>query len=224
LKVAEFTQEKEIKMKIAIFGAKGMIGQRILREALERGHDATVVVRDPTSYQITSDKVKAVKGEATDTESVATAVAGQDAVIVSIAPGHDGNPEMWVEAAHALIAGLNKAGVSRLLIVGGAGSLEIAPGLKLFDSPDFPAAWKDMAKALGAALEVYRAADLDWTFFSPAIMIEPGERTGKFRIGKDQVLFDEQGQSRISAEDFAVAMLDELEKPAHLRERITITY
>jgi putative NADH-flavin reductase len=211
-------------MKIAIFGAKGMIGQRILQEALERGHDITVVVRDPAAYDSTNPKVKAVQGDATDSESVAAVVAGQDAVIVSIAPGHNGKPEIWIEAAHALIAGLNKAGVSRLLIVGGAGSLEVAPGLKLHDSPDFPAAWKDIAKALGAALEVYRTTDLDWTFFSPAIMIEPGERTGKFRIGKDQVLFDEQGQSRISAEDFAVAMLDELENTAHLRERITVTY
>jgi len=211
-------------MKIAIFGAKGMIGQRILQEALERGHEVTVVLRDPGSYQPTNEKVRAIQGDATDSESVATAVAGQDAVIASIAPGQQENPEMWVDAAHALIAGLTKAEVSRLLIVGGAGSLEVAPGLKLFDSPDFPAAWKDMAKALGAALEVYRTADLDWTFFSPAIFIQPGERFGKFRIGKDQVLFDEQGQSRISAEDFAVAMLDELEKPEHLRQRITVAY
>jgi hypothetical protein len=119
---------------------------------------------------------------------------------------------------------VQQAGVPRLLIVGGAGSLEVEPGVQLLDTPQFPREWKGIAIAHRDALEIYRQSDIDWTYFSPAIFIEPGERTGKYRVGGDEVLMDSKGQSRISAEDYAVAMLDEVEKPKLHRRRVTIAY
>ncbi|MBC8170921.1 MAG: NAD(P)-dependent oxidoreductase [Anaerolineae bacterium] len=214
------------KMKIAVFGAGGMIGQRIVNEALARGHEVTAVVRDPAKFTPVSADVKVVKGDVLDSDSVAAAVAGQDVVVSSVGPAHDGSstPRLLVNSAHTLIVGLKQAGVSRLLIVGGAGSLEVAPGLKLFDTPDFPEAWRPMAKEHGEGLEVYRAStDLDWTFISPAIMIAPGERTGNYQQGFDQLLMDAQGESKISCEDYAVALLDEVEQGQFKRRRITVT-
>ncbi len=208
-------------MKIALFGAKGTIGQRILKEAVERGHEVTVIVRDPATYEGTE---KVAAGDATTAESVAAAVAGQEVVISAIGPGLGGNLNVLTAAATSLTDGLKQAGVSRLLIVGGAGSLEIAPGVRLIDTPAFPEAWKPIAQAHADALDIYRTADLDWTYFSPAALIEPGERTGSFRLGTDQLLTDEQGQSRISAEDFAIALLNQVEKPEYIRQRITIAY
>lgn len=209
-------------MKIALYGATGMIGQSILKEALLRGHDVTAIVRDPSKLT-PADHMRAVKGDVLDTAGVAATVKGHDAVISSInAPNDD--PQVFVRAAHSLIDGLKQAGVKRLISVGGAGSLEIAPGVKLFDTPDFPAAWRPGAKALGDALEVYRTADLDWTFVSPAMMIAPGERTGKFRVGGDQLLTDANGESKISVDDYAIALLDELEQPKNLRRRMTVAY
>ena len=126
--------------------------------------------------------------------------------------------------AETLTDAVKQAGVQRLLIVGGAGSLEVAPGLQLANSPTFPEAWKPIATAHIEALEVYLKADLNWTYFSPAAMFQPGERTGTFRIGSDQLLVDEKGESRISTEDYAIAMLDEVEKPRFIRKRFTIAY
>jgi putative NADH-flavin reductase len=134
---------------------------------------------------------------------------------------------MILHTAHALIQGLSKAGVKRLLIVGGAGSLEVAPGLHLLDTPEFPAVVKPFAAAHRDALEVYRKeapSDLEWTYLSPAGVIAPGERTGQFRLGTDQLLTDEQGRSHISVEDFAIALLNELEQPQAIRRRITVAY
>ncbi len=131
-----------------------------------------------------------------------------------------------VDAARAQIAGLKAAGVKRLIVVGGAGSLEVAPGVQVVDTPEFPAAWKGIALAHRDALEVYRkeGGELEWTYFSPPALIEPGERTGKFRVGSDQLLVDGTGQSQISAEDYAIALLDEVETPRHVRKRFTAAY
>jgi uncharacterized protein len=128
--------------------------------------------------------------------------------------------------ARALIAGLPRAGVTRLIIVGGAGSLLLPDGKQQVDEPDFPAIWKPGALAQRDALEVYRAeaGALDWTYISPASVMMPGERTGKYRVGGDHVLTDATGQSRISNEDYAVAVVDELERPAHVRQRMTVAY
>jgi putative NADH-flavin reductase len=127
--------------------------------------------------------------------------------------------------AKALIEGLRQSGVRRLVVVGGAGSLEVMPGVQLVDTLDFPAAWKPVALAHRDALAVYRLAeDLDWTYVSPAALIEPGRRTGLYRTGTDQLLVDDKGVSRISVEDFAAAMLDEIKKPRFLRRRFTVAY
>lgn len=212
-------------MKIALFGASGTIGGRILREALDRGHEVTAVLRDPAKLQVQHPRLRAVAGEALDPASIATAVAGQDAVISAIGPGlAEPRPGFLVQAAHSLLEGLGKAGVTRLLVVGGAGSLEVAPGLQLVDAPSFPEAWKGVALEHREAFAVFRKADLDWSYFSPAAFIQPGERTGHYRLGGDQLLTDAQGESRISAEDYAVALLDELEQPKHLRKRFTAAY
>jgi putative NADH-flavin reductase len=129
-----------------------------------------------------------------------------------------------VEATRTLASGLKRAGVRRFLMVGGAGSLEVAPGLQLVDTPDFPEAWKPYALAHRDALAVLKDSDLDWTNLSPAAFIQPGQRTGKFRLGKDTLVTDEKGGSRISAEDYAVALVDELEKPQYIRQRFTVGY
>ncbi|HEX8696250.1 MAG TPA: NAD(P)-dependent oxidoreductase [Longimicrobium sp.] len=213
-------------MKITIFGAHGTIGRRITREALSRGHQVTAVARDPS--RVTDlDGVDVVQGDAQDAASVAAAARGHDAVVNSTGPAHDApDPATYPAVARGLIEGLKQAGVKRLVIVGGAGSLEVAPGVQLVDTPEFPAAWRGIALGTRDALEVYRkeADGLDWTYVSPAALIEPGERTGRYRAGGDQLLVDEVGNSYISAEDYAVALLDELENPKNPRRRMTVAY
>lgn len=215
-------------MKIVVFGVTGHIGQRIAREALERGHEVVGVVRDPARSQSPDPRVRLVQGDATDAASVAAAVRGADAVVSSVSPrpGTTGTAPSLSDAARGLIAGLRQAGVKRLVVVGGAGSLEVAPGVALMDTPGFPAEYLAEATEGRDSLAVYRAEaeGLDWTFLSPAIVIQPGERTGKYRTTGDQVLVDEQGNSTISYEDYAVALLDELEKPQHVGRRFGVTY
>jgi uncharacterized protein len=210
----------EEKVKIALFGAGGTIGQRILKEALSRGHEVTAVARDPS--RITS--VPAVKGNLLNPLGVATEIRGNDVVISAIGPRPGEDVKIVPTAATALIAGVKAAGVPRLLIVGGAGSLEVEPGVQLVDTPQFPVAWRGIANAHRDALEIYRQSDINWTYFSPAISIEPGKRTGHYRVGGDEVLTDARGQSRISAEDYAMAILDEVENPKLARRRVTIAY
>ena len=210
-------------MKIALIGASGTVGQRILQEALTRGHQVVAIVRDPARITQKDEKLSVVTGDLLNGESISKAVAGYDVVISAYGPAHGAEYTMKA-MAQKLIDAVKQAGVQRLLIVGGAGSLEVAPGLQLVNSPNFLEAWKPVALAHGEALEVYRKADLDWTYFSPAAMFQPGERTGAFRIGTDQLVVDEKGESRISTEDYAVAMLDEVEKPRFIRKRFTIAY
>lgn len=214
-------------MKIALFGANGTIGQRILQEALAHRHQVTTVLRETSHFASLGNNVTATVGDVTDPASIAEAVKGHDAVISAVGPKlPDGDPQIVVSAAHALLDGLARAGVKRLLVVGGAGSLEVAPGVQMVDSPDFPTAWKPVALAHRDALEVYRNAqtNIDWTYISPAAMIAPGQRTGRFRTGGDQLLTDKNGESHISAEDYAAALLEELENPSHTRRRMTVAY
>jgi putative NADH-flavin reductase len=212
-------------MKVAIFGASGNIGQRIADEALRRGHSVTAVVRDPTKIPPRKN-LSAMKGDVTVIEHVTAAASGQDAVISAVNfPGNKDGVAMFSRATRSLLDGLKVAKVKRMLMVGGAGSLEVAPGKQLVDAPDFPEAWKGAALAHRDAFKLLREdATLDWTYVSPAAVIEPGERTGKFRLGTDQLLTDANGQSRISMEDFAVAVIDEMEKPRHIRRRFTLAY
>jgi len=210
-------------MKIALIGASGTVGQRILQESLTRGHQVVAIVRDPSRITQKDEKLSVVTGDLLDGKSISKAVAGYDVVISAYGPAH-GNENIMKLMAQRLIDAVKQAGVQRLLIVGGAGSLEVAPGLKLANAPNFPEAWKAIALAAGEALEVYRKADLDWTYFSPAAMFQPGQRTGAFRLGSDQLVVDAKGESHISTEDYAVAMLDEVENPHFIRKRFTIAY
>jgi len=212
-------------MKIALFGATGMIGQRILQEAVSRGHSVTAIVRDPSKITDTNPSITAAKGDVLDPKEVAELVAEADAVVSAISPGAGSN-DIYIPAVNSLTAGLTEAGVKRILFVGGAGSLEVAPGVQLVDAPDFPEIYKARALAMRDELEYIRTSDLDldWTYVSPSAVISPGERTGKFRVGGDQLLVDAAGKSSISAEDFAVAVVDEIEKAEHVKERITVGY
>lgn len=214
-------------MKLVLFGAKGFIGVAITNEALRRGHEVTAVVRDPSGYNPPAG-VKVVVGDASNSADVAKIVAGYDAVISAIGPTRGDNPQPLniLQATHGLLDGLRAANVKRLLMVGGAGSLEVAPGVQLVDTPEFPDAFKAEASAARDVLNIFKgsAPDLDWTFFSPSFIIEPGERTGEFRVGGDQPLFDANGQSRITSQDFAIAIIDELEQSQNIRRRITVGY
>jgi putative NADH-flavin reductase len=218
-------------MKIAVFGAAGNIGRRIVREALDRGHQVTAVGRHAPTPDVLGPDAKNAKlstaiADVTSSDQIAKVVAGHDAIVSAVGPAHDGStPTLLVDAARALIEGARKARVKRLIEVGGAGSLFVSPGLQLVDTPTFPAAWKGVANQHRDALAVFRAVDdLDWTYVSPAGIISPGTRTGKFRIGGDDLLVDDQGQSLVSMEDYAVAVIDELEKPMAIRRRITAAY
>lgn len=212
-------------MKIALFGASGMIGQRILSEAVSRGHSVTAIVRNPSKVDVSNPAATALAGNILDPKDVAGTVAGHDAVVSAYGPSHD-TPETVIDSVRSLAGGLQEANVRRLVVVGGAGSLEVAPGVQLVDTPEFPAAWKAVALAHRDALAALKAdgGNLDWTYVSPAAFIQPGERTGSFRVGGTQLLTDAEGNSKISAEDFAIAIIDELENRAHVQEQITAAY
>lgn len=203
-----------------------MIGSRILRELLSRGHKVRAVVRNPA--RVTAQPgVTILEGDVTHAADVAAKLRGADAVISATSPGQ-GTEHLALQAVRSLLEGARKAGVSRVLIVGGAGSLLVAPGVDLIDSGHLPPEWLAIAKAHRDVLNFLRASEiaapLEWTYLSPAAFIQPGERTGKFRLGHDELVSDAQGQSRISAEDFAVALVDELEHPQHIRQRFTLAY
>jgi uncharacterized protein len=213
-------------MKIALIGATGFVGTAILREALHRGHEVTAIVRNPEKMQAEA-KLHPLKGDVYNENDVARVVAGHEAVISAFNPGWS-NPDIYqqqVKGTTAIINGVKKAGVKRLLFVGGAGSLEVKPGVQSVDLPGFPAEYKQGALATREALNMLRQeTGLQWSFLSPSADLFPGERTGKFRLGTDQLLKDANGDSRISVQDYAMAMLDEVEKPKHIRQRFTVGY
>lgn len=202
-------------MNVALIGATGNAGSRILAELANRGHSVTAIVRNPGQVPPLPG-VTATKGDANDQAGLTELLNGHDAVISSV---------MFIASDPAkLIGAVRASGVKRYLVVGGAGSLEVAPGLKVVDTPDFPTEYKEEALAGGVFLDALRGTDdLDWTFLSPSAMFVPGERTGKFRLGTEQLLVNEEGSS-ISFEDYAVALVDELEKPCHVRQRFTVGY
>lgn len=214
-------------MKIAIIGASGNIGSSITQEALTRGHDVTAIVRQTEKVSKESVSLEVKEGNVEDVEETAALIKGHDAVVVSFSPGWgpDADHNKHVQVARKVLQAAKKAGVNRILNVGGAGSLYAETGIQLVDTPEFPEAWKGGAMAQRDSLKVYQEEkDLDWTFFSPAVIIEPGERTGKFRYDTEKPVMDERGESRISRQDFAIAVLDELEKPQFIRQRFTIGY
>ncbi|NPD14781.1 NAD(P)-dependent oxidoreductase [Xinfangfangia sp. D13-10-4-6] len=200
--------------KIALIGASGNAGARILKELSDRGHQVTGLARNPEKIA-SLPGVTAVKVDANDRAALAAALKGHDAVISAV--------HFTVSDADTLIGAVRDAGVKRYLVVGGAGSL-LARGKRLIDSPDFPEAYRPEATAGTVFLEKLQAvSDLDWTFLSPSAEFVPGTRSGKFRLGKDDLLVGPNGSS-ISFEDYAIALVDELETPAHIRSRFTVGY
>ena len=209
-------------MNVTLFGATGNSGARILKELLSRGHQVTAIVRDPAKLPSQTGLIVR-KGDLADVAQIAEAVRGTEAVVSAYGPGLN-SPGDLVPATQRLVTGLKQAGIERLLMVGGAGSLEVAPGVQLIDSGYLPQEWMPISLAHREALEVLKASDLDWTSLSPAGYFEPGQRTGKFRLGQDNLIANEKGESRISMEDYAIALVDELETHAHSRQRFSVGY
>ena len=203
-------------MKIAIIGATGNVGSRLLDEALRRHHAVTAIARDPSKLQVRTG-MSATVGDVTKPDALLPLLKGHDVIISALRfQGMD---------PHQLIELVRRSGVKRFLVVGGAASLEIAPGQLLLNAPHFPPAYKAEASAAKAFLDTMRdVKDLDWTVVSPSAFFGPGERTGKFRFSANSLLTAADGKSSISYEDFALAMFDEIEKPRHIRGRFTVGY
>ena len=202
-------------MKIALIGASGQAGSRILAELSVRGHTVTAIARDPSKVA-SLPNVTAASGDIAAPEALVEILKGHDAVISSV--------HFSASDPDKLIAAVKTSGVRRYYVVGGAGSLEVAPGVLLVNTPNFPAIYKAEAQGGVDYLNKLKAqSDLDWTFLSPSAAFVPGERTGTFRLGKDELLTNENGSS-ISFEDFAVALVDEIEAPTHVRQRFTVGY
>jgi putative NADH-flavin reductase len=238
-------------MKIALIGASGFVGKALTRELLDRHHEVTAIVRHPEAMGLQNGgaasgdgsqgggvsglaagagSLHPVKGDVFQPDHIAALVKGHDVVISAYNPGWT-NPaiyEEFIRGSEAIQEAVKKAGVKRLIVIGGGGSLFIAPGVQLVDTPEFPAEYK--AGALGARdfLNILKKEqDLDWTFFSPAILMNHGTsgvRKGHYRTGLDNPVFDEKGQSVLSVEDLAMAIVDEVEKPKFLKKRFTAAY
>ncbi len=203
-------------MKIAIIGATGNVGSRLVDEALSRGHHVTAIARD-AGHLPPDENLEFLKADATNPEKLSEALKGHAAVI-SATRFQQVEPE-------SLIGAVRRSSVKRYLVVGGAGSLEVSPGLALVDSPGFPALYRDESLAGKAFLDALRKVeDLDWTMLSPSALFTAGKRTGVFRLGQDSLLTSADGKSWISFEDFAVALLNEVEHPQHIRARFTVGY
>lgn len=213
---------------VTLIGASGFVGTAILNELLARGHRVTAVVRNPGKIGIKSPSLTVVQADVTDTSALVAACKGRDAVISAYNPGWT-NPNIYEETLRnypLILEAVRQSGVRRLLCVGGAGTLFCAPGLRVVDSGVIPEAIMGGVRSLGEFYlnTLMNEKEIDWIFFSPAGTLEPGKRTGKFRLGKDDLIMDENGRSHISVEDYAVAMVDELEMPQHHHERFTIGY
>jgi putative NADH-flavin reductase len=208
--VVEITQ-----MKVALIGASGQVGSRVLKELVLRGHHVQALNRHPENIPLLAG-VKATAVDVGDVEALAAALKGCEAAISAVKfKDFDGQQ---------MIAAMRAGGIRRYLVVGGAGSLEVSPGLLEMDNPKFPSHVRPEAQKGAAYLQQLRDSELDWTFLSPSRSFVVGERTGKFRLGKDQLLFDAAGKSSISFEDYAIALVDELERPRHVKERFTVGY
>lgn len=217
-------------IKVALIGASGFVGTAVLNELLQRGNKVTAIVRHPEKINIRNENLAIVTANVLEEQEVTEAVKGNDAVISAYNAGWT-NPDLYNEflkGSQAIQAGVKKAGVKRLIIVGGAGSLEVAPGVQLIDTSQFPDEWKPGALAAREYLNIIKKEEeLDWTFLSPAIEMHQGTsgvRKGTYRTGLDNPVFDENGRSVCSVEDTAVAIVDELETSKHIRRRFTVAY
>jgi len=209
-------------MKVVLFGATGKSGSRLLQELVSRGHQVTAAARDVSKVPATTG-VTVAQDDLTDPRHTADVVRGADAVISAYAPPAN-DTDALVGVTQRQVDAVRAAGVDRLLVVGGAGGLEVAPGVSLIASGHLPAPWLPIANSHVKALDVLRNSDVDWTYIAPAAYFEPGTRTGKFRVGKDELITAANGESRISMEDYAIAMVDELETGANPRKRISVGY
>ena len=216
-------------MNVILYAATGRAGRCILDELMNRGHQVTAVARNPDKLP---ENVKRVRDDLSSADRIAEIISGSDAVVSAYGPPRDDArftsttdyTDQLVSVTERLIAAVRKASTPRLIVVGGAGSLEFSSGVTVLKSGHWPQPFVPIATSHMKAFAALRASDINWTYFSPPILIEPGVRTGKFRLGGDSLIRDEQGKSRISFEDYAVALVDELEKPAHERSRFTIGY
>ena len=213
---------------VTLIGASGFVGTAILNELLLRGHKVTAVVRNPEKINVSNSNLRIVKADVSDTDAMTEACKDKDAIISAYNPGWT-NPNIYEETLRnypLILEAVRQSGVRRLLCVGGAGTLFCAPGLRVVDSGVIPDAIMGGVRSLGEFYlnTLMNEKEIDWIFFSPAGTLEPGKRTGKFRLGKDDLIVDENGNSHISVKDYAVAMVDELENPKHHYERFTIGY
>lgn len=220
-------------MKVALLAATGRAGSTVLAELISRGHEVIAVARnlDKLPKELPAS-VTPVQDDLTDADRLADVIAGADAVVSAFGPSSTDAryttdqdfTDQLVGVTKRAIAATKKAGVARLLVVGGAGSLFFSPGVTVLDSGYWPQPYVPIAKSHVKAFAALRASDINWTYFSPPMMIAPGERTGKFRLGGDDIVKDAEGKNHVSFEDYAIALVDELEKPAHERGRFTIGY
>jgi uncharacterized protein len=218
-------------MKVALIGATGFVGTPVLSELLQRGHRVTAIVRHPEKLPVHASLTPR-QTDILKRDELAKALAGHDAVISAFNPQRQSlDPDIYEKhvAGHkAILAATNKSGVKRFLAVGGAASLKTPSGQEYLDSPEFPPEYAPYKPAIRGTRELYyllqKEPHLDWVFLSPSVRLLPGTRTGKYRVGTDHVLYDANGVSTISLEDYAVAMVDELEQPQHHRQRFTVGY
>lgn len=217
-------------MKIVLYGATGRVGSRILKELLGRGVEVVAVTRHPDKLSRAAG-LTVQQGDLSSVDAIAKTIDGAEVVVSAYGPPPN-KPEELVEVTKREVAAVQRVSqqasssehAPRLVVVGGAGSLLVAPGVTLVSAPDFPAAWKPIALAHEKALDLLRASSIDWTYLSPSAFFEPGERTSAFRLGQDELLTASDGKSRISMEDFAIALAEELEQPQHRRQRFTVGY
>ena len=236
-------------MNIGIIGARGLIGRRIAAEALCRGHQVVGLTRDVASFppdlSFDPDTITWRQADILDTDSLVSALQGLDVLVSAFGPGRASEgfeasiqesireAQSYVLGAKSIIRALERSPRTRLIVVGGMGSLELSPGHQIVDAEDFPAIlqsigipgeFKEAVLKHREAFDLYRTSNRNWTYVSPPGLISTGQRTGRFRIGGDQLLVDADGQSRISYEDYAFALLDEIEIPRHIQRRFTVAY
>ncbi|MDQ2710727.1 MAG: NAD(P)H-binding protein [Acidobacteriota bacterium] len=207
-------------MNVVLYGATGNSGQRILKELTSRGHKVTAVARNISKLP---SEVGAVQDDLSSIDSIASTISGADVVVSAYAPPPN-DTDALLGVTERQIEAVKKTGKARLIVVGGAGLLEVAPGITLIQSGYLPEAFVPIALSHEKALGILKQSDINWTYFSPAAYFVPGERTGKFRLGTTNLIADEKGDSRISFEDYAVALVDEIEKPAPERGQLSIGY
>lgn len=210
-------------MKVALYGATGQSGSRILKELVSRGHKVIAIARNPAKVTERGPDVVVKQDDLSDPGKIAAAIDGAEAVVSAYGPPKD-NPDAILGVTERQIEALSQRPATRLVVVGGAGGLNVAPGVTLLESGYLPEAFHPIVKAHINTFNLLRASRIDWTYFAPAAYFEPGKRTGKFRLGKDELIANAQQESRISMEDYAIALVDELEQPKHRRQRFSIGY